>query len=83
MSECPFSPDVAHILMLYVSIPPLVVQASFWETLNINEIKLRKVFISVEEVCGMSGILAVVVLGLTMNSERTMISPEVETFLNM
>ncbi|XP_060556352.1 sodium/hydrogen exchanger 10-like isoform X2 [Ruditapes philippinarum] len=36
----------------------------------------------VEEFCKMSGVLAVVVLGLAMNSERTMISPEVETFLH-
>ncbi|XP_053385039.1 sodium/hydrogen exchanger 10-like isoform X1 [Mercenaria mercenaria] len=36
----------------------------------------------VEVFCNMSGVLAVVVLGLAMNSERTMISPEVETFLH-
>lgn len=38
--------------------------------------------ILVEEWCHMSGVLGVVVLGLTMNAGRTMISPEVEQFLH-
>ena len=39
-------------------------------------------YISVEEFFNMSGVLAVVVLGIVMSSERTMISPEVEHFLH-
>ncbi|KAL5006670.1 hypothetical protein ScPMuIL_015476 [Solemya velum] len=35
-----------------------------------------------EELLHLSGVLAVVVLGVTMSAERTMISPEVETFLH-
>ncbi|XP_062603630.1 sodium/hydrogen exchanger 10-like [Saccostrea cucullata] len=35
-----------------------------------------------EEHLGVSGVLATVVLGVTMNSEKTMISPEVEHFLH-
>ncbi|XP_078333950.1 sperm-specific sodium:proton exchanger-like isoform X2 [Crassostrea virginica] len=35
-----------------------------------------------EEYLGVSGVLATVVLGVTMNSEKTMISPEVEHFLH-
>ncbi|KAJ8298747.1 hypothetical protein KUTeg_022807 [Tegillarca granosa] len=35
-----------------------------------------------EEFMEVSGVLAVVVLGITINAEKTMISPEVETFLH-
>ncbi len=35
-----------------------------------------------ESVLGVSGVLAVVVLGLIVNAERTSISPEVEVFLH-
>lgn len=39
-------------------------------------------FYVVEVWCGMSGVMAVVVLGLTLSAERTSISPEVEAFLH-
>ena len=40
------------------------------------------VYVSVEVWCQMSGVLAVVVLGLTLSADRTSISPEVEAFLH-
>lgn len=35
-----------------------------------------------EEILGVSGVLAVVMLGIEINSQRTSISPEVEVFLH-
>ena len=35
-----------------------------------------------EEVLGISGVLAVVMLGIEINQQKTSISPEVETFLH-
>ena len=51
---------------------------------GIRVVKLtHSVYVFVGEVFfGVSGVLAVVVLGVTLNSEKTSISPEVEKFLH-